>query len=56
MPCLEWVIPEKIQTGKVVEDLRTFLKKNPGIFRFVTLPLEIPQKKGFTPANFPKLW
>ena len=38
---IKWAIPEKNQTG----GLKTyFLEKNPGNFRFFTLPLEIPDK------------
>ena len=44
-----WVIPEKIQTGVGVGRGNTFLKKRPGIFWFVTLPLEIPEKTNFHP-------
>ena len=33
----------------------TFLKKPPGIFRFVTLTLEIPKKKSFYPWKFCKI-
>ena len=44
-----WVIPEKIQTGVGVGRGNTFLKKHPGIFWFVTLPLEIPEKTNFHP-------
>ena len=33
----------------------TFLKKPPGIFRFVTLALEIPKKKSFHPWKFCKI-
>ena len=29
----------------------TFLTKNPGIFRFATSPLEIPEKTNFHPRN-----
>ena len=32
-----------------------FSEKNPGIFRFVTLPLEIPEKTSFHPRKFCKI-
>ena len=49
MPCLEWVISEKNPkkgSRRRLEDI--FEKKNPGIFRFVSLPFG---KKEFTPGN-----
>ena len=50
-PLLQWALPEKIQTG-----LRAyFLKKKPVIFRFVTLPLEIPDKAKFHTWKFHKI-
>ena len=40
-----WANPEKIQTGGRVLMTKIFiLKKTHEIFRFVTLPLEIPEK------------
>ena len=38
--------------------IKKFLNKNSGIFRFVTLPIEIPEKTSFqfTPGNFAKLF
>ena len=46
-PASKYVIPEKVQTGgegavQVVEDI--VFEKNPGVFWFVTLPLEILEK------------
>ena len=45
-------IPEKIQTWGV-EDI--FFKKNPEIFRFETLPSEIPDKTKFHNWKFHKI-
>ena len=44
-----WTIPEKSKHG----GMRTsyFKRKNPGSFRFVTLPLEIPKPKAKTHEN-----
>ena len=49
-------IPEIIETGEGglrIYFLRKFLNKNSGIFRFVNLPIEIPEKISFqfTPAG-----
>ena len=53
-----WSIPEKIQTGRRAEGWvdwgYTFLKKTSGTFRFVTLPLEIPQNC-VTPVGISKV-
>ena len=49
---MTWAIPEKIQTG----GLRTqFLEKDPGISRFVTLPLEILDKMKVRAWKFHKI-
>ena len=48
-----WVIPEKSKQ-KRVEDI-LFWKKKRGIFRFVILPLEIPDKKKLYPWKFHKI-
>ena len=59
MPCLDWVFvfQEKIQTGAVVEDWSTFLKKHLVIFSWVCqFTFENPRKKGFIPENCAKLW
>ena len=57
MPCLDWVIifQKKIQTGAIMEDWRTFLWKNLRMYRFVTLRLEIPEKKVIHPRIFCKI-
>ena len=47
---LNWAIPEKIRTGGAEDIL--FWKTPSGIFRFVTLLLEIPDKMKFHPWNF----
>ena len=53
---LEWAIPEKIQTRWGGGGLRIyFFEKNPGIFHFFTLPLEIPDKTKLTPWIFHKI-
>ena len=44
-----WTIPEKLQTGWVVDVL--FWNPPSGIFRFVTLSLEIPEKTSFHPLE-----
>ena len=49
---MEWVIPEKVQTGGGGGGWQyTFLKSPPGNFRFFALPQEILEKKAFTPGN-----
>ena len=48
----QWDIPEKIQTGRF-EDILFW--NSPGVFRFVTLPLEIPEKTIFHPWKFCKI-
>ena len=57
MPCLDWVIvfQKKIQTGSRLglEDIS--VKKTPGIFRFVTLPLGISEKKRVHPRKLCKI-
>ena len=50
---VHWDIPEKIQTGGVEDIL--FWKPLSGIFRFVTLPSEIPEKTSFYPQKFCKI-
>ena len=54
-----WSIPEKIQTGRRAEGWvdwgHTFLKKTSGTFRFVTLPLDIPDKMTLHPWKFHKI-
>ena len=49
-----WAIPEKIQTGKGGGWGHTFLKKNLGICRLVTLPLDISDKMKLHPWKFHK--
>ena len=39
------VFQKKIQTGAVIQDWRTFLWKNLGMYKFVALRLEIAEKK-----------
>ena len=46
-PPVHWAIPDKIQTIGMVGIL--FWKPLSGIFRFATLPLEIPEKTSFPP-------
>ena len=57
MSCLDWVIvfQKKIQTGSRLglEDIS--VKKTPGIFRFVTLPLGISEKKRVHPRKLCKI-
>ena len=50
---VHWTIPEKLQTGWVVDIL--FWNPPSGIFRFFTLPLEIPVKTSFHPWKFCKI-
>ena len=50
---VHWNIPEKLQTGWVVDIL--FWNPPSGIFRFFTLPLEIPVKTSFHPWKFCKI-
>ena len=54
-PYLQWAIPEKIQPSRGVEWGYTFLEKNPEIFRYVILPLEILQKASFHLSKFCKI-
>ena len=54
-------ISEIIETGEgglKIYFIKKFLNKNSGISRFVTLPIEIPEKTSFqfTPGNFAKLF
>ena len=52
---LNWLIPENIQTGRGSWGY-TFLTKLPRIFKFITLPLEIPEKASFLhPWKFCKI-
>ena len=54
MANLYWTIPEKKQAGGTLTGWgHTFLKKNPGIFTFVTLLLEIPDKMKQKPKTIP---
>ena len=51
---LQWVIPEINQTGGG-GGLRTYLFESPpGIFRFFTLPLQIPDKKKVSVLETPQ--
>ena len=50
---VHWTIPEKIKTGWVVDIL--FWNSPSEVFRFVTLPLEIPDKAKFHPWKFCKI-
>ena len=50
---VHWNIPEKLQTGWVVDIL--FWNPPSRIFRFVTLPLEILEKASFHPWKFRKI-
>ena len=51
---LQWAIPEKVQAGG--GGLRIYFSENPpGIFRFVTLPLEISEKTSFHSWKFCKI-
>ena len=50
---VHWTITENLQTGWVVDIL--FWNSPSGIFRFVTLPLEIPEKAKFHPWKFCKI-
>ena len=43
----DWAIPETIQTGGGLRIYFSQTPPPPGIFRFVTLPLEIPVKISF---------
>ena len=49
----EWAIPEK-SSNMTVEDI-LFWKNTHGIFRFVTLPSEIPEETSFHPWKFCKI-
>ena len=57
MPCLDWVIvfQKKIQTGSRLGLEDIFVEKTPGIFRFVTLPLGISEKKRVHPRKLCKI-
>ena len=54
---MNWAIPENIQTGgRGWVGLRIyFLENPPGIFHFLTLPLEIPDKTKLNPRIFHKI-
>ena len=55
---VDWVIPEKNPNRGSRRGLEDILK-NPGIFRFVSLPFEIVnsrEKKELIPGNSAKLW
>ena len=53
MEFANWAIPEKNQGGR---ELRTYVfEKTPGIFRFPTLPLEIPDKTKLHPWKLRKI-
>ena len=50
---VHWTIPEKLQTGWVVDI--PFRNPPSGILKFVTLPLEIPEKTSCHPWKFCKI-
>ena len=50
--CYQLTIPENIFINKGTENVLSLLKKPPGVFRFVTLTLEVPKKKSFNPLKF----